>query len=457
MLVTFGICIVLGILAASYLSMVQTQRFSVARAQSWNISLAVAEAGVEEAMAEINDTNVFAKLGWKQPGNQWTWDTSAGTISKTNIYLDNGNYYNVTVYSQADAANAPTADARHPVIIATGYVPGPVSTAPLARTVRVQATPITYSVPYGAMVAMNSVDFKGFNISTDSFDSTKTNLFPGGIYNTANRMDHGDVSTLSTNSSDLNSQNGKVRGSMHTPPNWTATSANIGAQGSIGDNTWVGSGNTGIEMSPPHATNDAVQSYADASLPAFGTPPLTPVKRNFMRNRVTYTGYYLLTTNNPWVINNLNGSIYVDGPNVQLELTGSSASVPSGGQILVPDSTDSQGNHYSLSMYVAATSFTVNGTGYANAGGAAKYLQYYGLPSNTSLTLGGNGSFVAQIYAPEADFKLGGGGNNNTYDFSGMCVVRSVTMNGNFNFHFDEATKDTLILAGFTAHSWSEL
>jgi hypothetical protein len=429
--------------------MVQTQRFSVARAQCWNMSLAVAEAGVEDAMGELNATKGF--FSYTQPGNDWSVLTN-GIIYKSGIYLDGSNYYNVTIYSQAVPA-APMADSKHPVIVSTGYVPGPISTAPLSRTVQVQATPITKLVPDGAMVASTTVDFKGFNVSTDSFQSTNLALFPGGIWNAPNRRDHGDVSTLDTNSSALVIQNAKVRGSLHTPPNWTATGANVGSGGSVGDNAFVGGGSTGLESG--HANNDAIQVYPDASLPNGAIfLPATPTSWLNPADGITYQ--YVLTDAHPWLIANLNGSIYVKGTNVQLELTGSTAQVPSGGAITVPNLTDASGNPYALAMYVAAPTFKVSGTGYVDLGGTAAKLQYYGLPSNTALTLAGNASFTAQIYAPEANFSLGGGGSN-AYDFSGMCVVKSVNMNGHFNFHFDEATKSTLRLFGYTARSWDEM
>src|SRR5260221_14063253 len=100
LLATVAICFILGILAASYLSMAQTQRFSVARAQAWNSAVAVAEAGVEEAMAEINDPTAFKSFA--QPGNQWTIQ-AGGAIFKTNIYLGTS-YYNVSIYSQSNSA-----------------------------------------------------------------------------------------------------------------------------------------------------------------------------------------------------------------------------------------------------------------------------------------------------------------------------------------------------------------
>ena len=235
-----------------------------------------------------------------------------------------------------------------------------------------------------------------------------------------------------------------VRGTLHTPPSWTATSANVGPNGSVGDNSWVDSGYTGMEAG--HAKNDALQSYPDATLPDTGgkiwipaPPPVT-----FTVNGLTYTNYIILTTNNPWYINNLNSGLYVNGPNVLVWLKGMTAIIPSGKTIEIPNRTDAAGNSYSLAMYVSAPSFAVVSVGIANDGGLAKNFQYYGLSSNTSITLGGNGDFTAQIYAPEADFSLGGGGSTD-YDFSGASVTKSLRVNGHFNFHLDE----TLL---FTVH-----
>src|SRR5882672_783086 len=53
------------------------------------------------------------------------------------------------------------------------------------------------------------------------------------------------------------------------------------------------------------------------------------------------------------------------------------------------------------------------------------------------LSLSGNGQFTGAIYAPNADLSLGGGGNE-VWDFVGSSVTRSVTLNGHYNFHYDE-------------------
>jgi hypothetical protein len=101
----------------------------------------VAEAGVEEAMAQLNDTNLI-KLGIQtyQGFNANKWlppDATHSGYWKTNILTDgvrtNG-YYDVTILTNNPA---------NPLILSTGYVSGPLSSSTLMRTVQVMAQPIT--------------------------------------------------------------------------------------------------------------------------------------------------------------------------------------------------------------------------------------------------------------------------------------------------------------------------
>jgi choice-of-anchor A domain-containing protein len=103
---------------------------------------------------------------------------------------------------------------------------------------------------------------------------------------------------------------------------------------------------------------------------------------------------------------------------------------------------------------MAGASFTGSQTIVDNGG--ATNLAYWGLPGNTSITLGGNASFVGTIYAPEADFSLGGGGNSN-FDFIGSVIARSISMNGHFSFHFDENLLRVGAARGYAATTWKEL
>jgi choice-of-anchor A domain-containing protein len=143
------------------------------------------------------------------------------------------------------------------------------------------------------------------------------------------------------------------------------------------------------------------------------------------------------------------GSIYVAaGARVRLYVTSNFG--PS--VIRVAGSGSGAGN---LQIYMGGSSFTVSSQTMVDGGNAAN-LAYWGLPGNTSITFNGNASFVGTIYAPEADFTLGGGGSS-TYDFCGSCVVKSITMNGHFSFHYDENLWRAGPARGYVATSWREL
>ena len=100
-------------------------------------------------------------------------------------------------------------------------------------------------------------------------------------------------------------------------------------------------------------------------------------------------------------------------------------------------------------------SFTLSGNSVVD-GGVAANLAYYGTTNNTQISFTGNAAFTGTIYAPEADIKLGGGGNN-TYDVVGAIIGNTITMNGHFNFHYDESLINSGPSRGFVASSWTEL
>lgn len=110
-----------------------------------------------------------------------------------------------------------------------------------------------------------------------------------------------------------------------------------------------------------------------------------------------------------------------------------------------------------LKLYVGGASAKLSGNGVMNYNTAdASSFAYYGLPGNTELHMGGNAAFTGTIYAPNADFHLGGGGNN-SYDCVGATVTKTVKMNGHFNFHYDEKLGRQSIQNRYKVASWSEM
>src|SRR5258707_9274609 len=122
--VTMVLCALLVLLMGSYVGVIETQSFAVARSQSWNYALVAAEAGVEEAMAHLNSgvsTNNLATNSWSSTGT--------GIYSKTNML---GTTYSIVTIKIAPAVTNP-----FPVIVSTSYVPTPIRSSTLSRTIQV--------------------------------------------------------------------------------------------------------------------------------------------------------------------------------------------------------------------------------------------------------------------------------------------------------------------------------
>ncbi len=109
-----------------------------------------------------------------------------------------------------------------------------------------------------------------------------------------------------------------------------------------------------------------------------------------------------------------------------------------------------------LIVYSGGTSCTVYGNGVLNSPGYAADFILYCAPTVTSFTLNGNGTFVGVVVAPSADVALNGGGTTVT-DFVGCLMANSVTLNGHFNFHYDEALGGNKSFGRFLITSWNEI
>src|SRR6266404_2584099 len=441
--ITLLTCAILGTLVGSYLYLGATQQLTVTRSQNWNQAMVVAEGGVEEAMALLNSgvlgTNfALTPLWYSAGGGVFTNDTSrlACKFGSTNSA---SSYYQVSITNAFAGAN--------PVIISKGYVPGPISSPVLTRVVRIETKPrLTFPVK-APMIVEQTFNSNGNNVNTDSFDS---NLGP---YGTNNISTNGDVVTLTTNANSIMIGNGKIHGNVRTPPGGIqGVTATIGSNGSVGDSAWV-STYTGFESGHFQA-NFTMADFPDVTLP---NPPVWYAPSSGTApDGLSYNN--LLLGNTAYQIASLTGSVYVGQSNTVLYVT-SSINIGGGGgggkNAAPPEIHIAPGG--SLTIYMAGATTTIAGNGVVNDTAQAKDFAYYGLPSNTTINLTGNGAFYGTIYAPEADFNLKGSGNNSTDDFTGASVTKSTTMTGNFNFHYDEGLSLLTTLGGYDATSWAEL
>lgn len=420
LMITLAVVLILGLLLGSYLIMVSTQNASIARSQAWNTALTVAEAGVEEALAQLNPGALNFNTNIDRAANGW--GNSGGVYGPANRTLSVGSYGVII-----------TAD-TFPIIYSTGYTTVPALSAHLSRVVRASTTTApSFQV---AMAAKNSIDFKGTTVWIDSYDSADEAYSTGGFYDENKKKAGGDVASIAGL---INVQNAEVKGKVLTGAG--APVPQVG-NGSVGDLSW----NTKGAIQPEWYKNDFNVNFPDV-LPPYSTglqPTVLPGPGSITTNVLGGFKYKVDGAMNLkagdvlWVTGK--ATLYVTGDFIMQSGGGKSSMI-----LIAPNA--------SLKMFVGGQSATFTTV---NTEGNAATFQYYGLPSNTSLTWSGNAQYMGTIYAPEATFNLGGGGND-TMDYQGACVVGSVVMNGKFNFHYDENLKRMGPISGYRVNSWREL
>jgi hypothetical protein len=208
----------------------------------------------------------------------------------------------------------------------------------------------------------------------------------------------------------------------------------IGPNGGVGSHVWQAS-HKGIQ--PGWSSDDMNLQFPDVKDPftaGYSTPGGNPLA---------------ITSSGNWLLSSLNKTLVVKS-NVQavLKVTGSISITGNDKVVIEPGA--------SLQLYMAGATAKIAGNGVINQPGNATNFIYYGMPANTSLDFSGNGSFIGAIYAPNANFTLGGGGSTIT-DFCGASVTASVKMNGHFRFHYDENLGRVGPLRGFVVTAWNEI
>lgn len=419
LVITLTTTSLLGVVLASYLGLVRSQNVSTMRSQQWNLAIPVAEAGIEEALTQLNwdSTNLSA----------YGWTLSYGTYTKERV-LDTSKYV------------VRISNSSPPVIISQAYVLAPLSSAYMDPPRTIMVTVTNDALFAKGMVAKGPIDLSGNNIRTDSFDSGDPAFSSGGRYDPAKARDNGDVATNSGLINSFNVGNADIYGKAATGPGGSIT---VGSSGGVGSKAWHAGGNNGIE--PGWSSDDMNVSFPDVKEP-FSGGAYTPSSGNVDGEHYAYildSGNYQLSSlsfsGQEKVLVRGNAVLYVTG---NVAMSGQSSIIINNGA--------------SLKLYVAGASASLGGNGIANPGGRAMNFAYYGLPSNTSVSLSGNAAFSGTIYAPQAAFTLGGGGSD-SYDFVGASITGSVRMNGHYRFHYDEYLGRVGPRRGYTINSWNEI
>jgi hypothetical protein len=507
---------VMGITLTSYLKFTTTQSRSIQKSQAWNAAIPVAEAGIEEGLAHINDSAIgtnFALNGWTVVSNQFQ---RSGTID--------GGRYLVRI----------TTD-RFPTLTSVGWAAGEKGTNEYKRTVRVTTT--QYATGMRGLITKGNVIMNG-GTSIDSFDSQDPTYNTLGRYDSTKNKDGGYVASVF---GDVTAET--IYGSVGTGPTGAAG-------GTVGDFAWVAS-NTGVQ--PGKYANDVNLAFPEvqapwsggaSSLPGGGTVALT--NYNYWATKITTTNVPSpippsgVTTNTTgtmtlaypsypppgalWVLTNT--QVITEKKNITPPLPGSyigvittsgayrtytkitgytyptvtyTYSLTATNSAMTTNTYSSilSGDRYEVSnlrmggsdkilvtgtnttLYIRndfqmtggsefviapgaslkiITSGDVNlaGNGIFNYNLDASKFSLYGMPGTHNIAISGNAAFTGVIYAPDADITMNGSGTTE-YDVVGALIGKSANLNGHFHFHYDEALGRARIVSKYNVASWREI
>lgn len=426
--VLFGVLFVTGIIClymGSYLTLVRSENQITRRSLAWNMAIPIAEAGIEEALTQIqyNYPDLKENNGWLKINDRYFWKTNR---------LNENQYYTVGIFIPG-SLNGNT----NPVIVSQGFVRPPSQTNFISRTIRVKTKLDGYVMP-GMVVVETAKLSGGSKMTVDSYNSTNSAYSTDGKYDSSKRGDKAYLATLSTKTNAVDLGNTQVWGKVASGHNGVPPT--LGTQSSVGDKAWHDAGKKGLQ---PGAYSDDVNiSIEPVEPPVNGLPLPTNASGVYVLGDATYAA------------DNLSGTVLVTGK-ARLLVT-KTFNVSS---LTISNATGTA----SLELYVAAQDVNLSGNGQLNVQGRPSNFKYFGLPANPdknwtgnkTLVAGGNGQFNAMVYAPYTDLSMQGGGNSDQ-DFSGAALVKNVTINGHYSFHFDESC--LLEMArGYIAISWDEI
>ncbi len=404
---------VLGFMLAAYLNLVSAQNQSIARSQTWNTCIPVVEGGIEEALAHLHQTK-----GTNLSSNGW-FPASYGCL-KWRVMGDG-------------SALIVISNSVTPVVYSTAFLRAPINGDVIRRTVKVETR--RDGMFTKGMVAKGQITLNGNQIVVDSFDSIDPTYSSNGLYSVSKRKSNGDVATNSGLTNAVLTGNANIFGRVSTGPGGTI---GIGNNGAVGDLAWQNSGVGGLQ--PGRFSDDMNVSFPDIALPYGGG--------NTPGNASGYQ--YVISSSGDYRINSLTGSLLIRS-NVQARLIVES-DISMTGQDKVKIESGAV-----LNMYMAGASAKLGGNGILNEAGNATNFFYWGTAANTTLTINGNGAFTGVVYAPNASFTMNGSGNSDLDDMTGASVTKTVHMNGNFNFHYDENLGRLKLDRGFIVTSWKEI
>lgn len=417
-LVTMILTFIISIMVATAIRfVVHEHKFSV-DSERWAQALHTAEAGVELAIAAIQQdvkaaagiTNAYDWVagGWSHP-NDDVWTKALDNLSPTDHNPPPNARYTVSI-------NTNTL-----VVTGTGILPGVYNNATNSRSIQVTLQPDYMQYFEKGMLGRDVINFGG-NPNCDSYNSED------GAYGGFNVDDNCSVASMSPDV-------GGVTGGGAPVVNGDVYVTETGdAEGDF----WTGGEHSDLDVEiPPYIpdrtdtpdgswSGGEVYTVPSALVGADNYLGITKVKILGVDKTVTIQGEGEIT-------------IYCSG-NVDFGTSDTLSIEPTPGKI--------------LKVTLICDGSLLNLLGVLNDSGRPGDLMIYGTDNCTEMNISASEDKYCCVYAPNAEVKLTGDAA-----LFGSVVGKELDVIGNFDFHYDEslATNSAPILVGFDIASWREL
>lgn len=418
----------LAILAAYFIRHASTEANLAEQTYYQSVAMNLAEAGIDEAMLDINNASIGTATGWRPAAdNAASWVKIISGAGQPGYTFGAGTG---SIFVRVDQWTAHTTAVV--TVVAAGRVTFPQSPA-VTRQLLVK---VAKRPSQGAgLLAKGAIVFNG-NIVIDAYDSTLGPPNP-----TTNRSDQVVVGTTSATATVAVGGNAQIYGFVATG----AVQPTVGPNGRIYGTTT----GAGVKVDPTRVRTDFVENLPNPTAPGGTAISLGVISGGLSLPRPGDTpqanGRYLYTDSGGGMQLNGTSVLTITGP-VDIVLTEDMQMNNSGRIRLV----SSGGSEPSMNLY-AYGGVQVGGDGLENTTNVPANAHVYALGTE-DVQLNGNADFTGVIYAPNAKVQANGNGHIN-----GAIVGKSVDFNGNAKLHYDIRLGSTAASPYYAVKSWIEL
>ena len=269
LLTALVICSIFSLFVVYYLSLIEQQNSLNNRSQTWNMAIAISEAGIEEGLEHLNEnTGNLSLAPWSfVGGNVYYRSNSFADGSAYTVYITNSQPTPVVVsraYVRVGNFISLSQRISAGFFASAGFNPGPLI---VQRAVMVNCS--RTSLFLAPLVSKKNINLNGNNIATDSYSSCDPTKSVNGQYVPGFYVgDNGDIASNQGMIDTVSGGNANIYGKAHTGTNDSnQPTVAVGPNGGVGTHAWQAA-NKGIQSG--YALQDANFTFPDTTFPNTG-------------------------------------------------------------------------------------------------------------------------------------------------------------------------------------------